>query len=121
MASADSLDNTIQVIDKFTKERDWEQFHSIKNLMSSVSIEASELNETIQWENPTPQQVKENSQLLTKIGDEVADVMVYCLRLCSVLELDPIEVISQKIEKNRMKYPVSKSKGSSEKYTSYEI
>ena len=121
MASTDSLDNTIQVIDEFTQERDWEQFHSVKNLMASVSIEASELNETIQWDSPTPQEVKENPKLLSEIGDELADVMVYCLRLCSILGLEPIEVMSQKIEKNRMKYPVSKSKGSSEKYTSYEI
>ena len=46
--------------------------------------------------------------------------MVYCLRLCSVLGLEPVELMHQKIEKNRMKYPVFKSKGSSEKYTSYE-
>ena len=121
MASSDTLEDTIHLIDTFTKERDWEQFHSIKNLMSSVSIEASELNETIQWDNPTPEQVKENPELITAISDELADVMVYCLRLCSVLGLEPIEVMHQKIVKNRLKYTVSKSKGSSEKYTSYEI
>ena len=117
MASTDSLENTMKVIDAFTQERDWEQFHSVKNLMASVSIEASELNETIQWENPTPMQVKENSKLLTSIGDELADVIVYCLRLCSVLGLEPIELMNNKIEKNRIKYPVDKSKGSSKKYT----
>ena len=120
MASTDSLENTINVIDAFTHERDWEQFHSVKNLMASVSIEASELNETIQWESPTAQDVKENPKLLAEVGDELADVMVYCLRLCSVIGLEPVELMHQKIEKNRMKYPVSKSKGSSEKYTSYK-
>ena len=120
MASSDTLEDTILLIDTFTKERDWQQFHSIKNLMSSVSIEASELNETIQWENPSPLEVKENPELVTAIGDELADVMVYCLRLCSVLGYEPVELINQKIEKNRTKYPVSKSKGSSKKYTMYE-
>ena len=72
MASTDSLDNTIHVIDAFTHERDWEQFHSVKNLMASVSIEASELNETIQWESPTAQDVKENPKLLAEVGEELA-------------------------------------------------
>ena len=101
-------------------ERDWEQFHSVKNLMASVSIEASELNETIQWSNPTQEEVQENPQLLTDIGDELADVMVYCLRLCSVLGIEPIDMMNAKIEKNRLKYPIEKSKGNSAKYTTYE-
>ena len=54
-----------------------------------------------------------------KIADETADVMVYCLRLCSILNLDPIRIMDEKIEKNRKKYPVERVKGSSKKYTSY--
>ena len=117
MASVDSLQETMNVIDAFTQERDWEQFHNVKNLMSSISIEASELNETIQWQSPTAQEVMNNPKLLAEIGDELADVMVYCLRLCSILGLEPVEIMSNKIEKNRKKYPIDKSKGSSQKYT----
>ena len=120
MSSTDSLDQTIRAIDAFTKERDWEQFHSLKNLMASVSIEASELNETLQWSNPSTEVVCENPELIAEIADELADVMAYCLRICSVLDLEPVQIIQKKIEKNRLKYPVEISKGSSAKYTAYE-
>ena len=120
MSNKDTLVNTMREVDAFTNERDWEQFHSVKNLMASVSIEASELNETIQWSNPTQEEVQENPQLLTDIGDELADVMVYCLRLCSVLGIEPIDMMNAKIEKNRLKYPIEKAKGNSAKYTTYE-
>lgn len=120
MSSRDTLENTMREVDAFTNERDWEQFHSVKNLMASVSIEASELNETVQWTNPTPEEVQGNSQLLSEIGDEVADIMVYCLRLCSVLGIEPIQMMHEKIEKNRLKYPIEKAKGNSTKYTAYE-
>lgn len=120
MASEDSLVQTVLTIDEFTKERDWEQSHSVKNLMASISIEASELNETIQWSNPTPEEIIGNAQLLGEVGDEIADVMVYCLRLCSVLGIEPISLMQSKIEKNRLKYPTDLVKGNSAKYTAYE-
>ena len=81
MPENDSLENTMAVVDEFTRERDWEQFHTVKNLMASISIEASELNETLQWSNPNLEDVVSNAELLAKIADETADVMVYCLRL----------------------------------------
>ena len=120
MTGGDSLASTIETVDLFTKERDWEQFHSVKNLMASVAIEASELNETIQWSNPTAEEIRSNPKLTAAISDELADVMVYCLRLCSVLGFDPVEILHAKIEKNRAKYPLEKARGSSKKYTEYE-
>jgi dCTP diphosphatase len=120
MSGNDTLASTMETVDSFTSERDWEQFHTVKNLMASVSIEASELNETIQWSNPGIEQILANPKLIEDISDELADVMVYCLRLCSVLDLNPIEIINSKIEKNRAKYPVDKAKGNSKKYTDYE-
>ena len=120
MTGGDTLASTIEIVDSFTKERDWEQFHSVKNLMASVAIEASELNETIQWSNPTAEEVLSNHKLTVQICDELADVMVYCLRLCSVLDVDPIQIMHTKIEKNRAKYPIEKAKGNSKKYTDYE-
>ena len=102
-------------------EASWqEQFHSVKNLMASVAIEASELNETIQWSNPTAEEIRSNPKLTVEICDELADVMVYCLRLCSVLDVNPIQIMHAKIEKNRAKYPIEKAKGNSKKYSDYE-
>ncbi|MBT60358.1 MAG: nucleotide pyrophosphohydrolase [Euryarchaeota archaeon] len=107
-------------IDSFTKDRDWEQFHTVKNIISSISIEAAELSETVQWSNPSTDEVRNDAELQSAIGDELADVMVYCLRLCSMLNIDPIQIIEDKIEKNASKYPIEYSKGSSRKYTAYE-
>ena len=120
MTGNDTLASTMKAVDSFTNERDWKQFHTVKNLMASVSIEASELNETIQWSNPSIEEILDNPKLTVDISDELADVMVYCLRLCSVLEFDPVEIMKNKIEKNRAKYPVEKAKGNSKKYTDYE-
>ena len=119
MPSTDSLQSTIAVIDKFTSERDWEQFHTVKNLVASISIEAAELSETIQWISPTEDEVLQNKGLVQNISNELADVMVYCLNLCSKLELDPIKIIHQKMKHNAEKYPVEKSFGNSKKYSEY--
>ena len=119
MPTNDSLLDTIAVIDKFTSERDWEQFHTVKNLVASISIEAAELSETVQWTNPTDDEVLQDEELVESISHELADVMVYCLNLCSKLELDPIKIIHEKMKHNAEKYPVEKSFGNSKKYSEY--
>ena len=116
MSSNDSLFNTLEAINKFTSERNWGQFHTVKNLVASISIEAAELSETVQWTNPTDTEVLENQTLVQSISHELADVMVYCLNLCSKLELDPINIIHEKMEHNAKKYPIEKSFGNSKKY-----
>ena len=101
------LDKTIEDIRVFTKERDWEQFHTPENLAKSISIEAAELLECFQWDsNFDPDELK----------DEIADVMTYCLMLTDALNLDPIELIDAKMKKNIAKYPVEKSRGNITKY-----
>lgn len=120
MTEKDSLSLTMKTLDAFTAQRDWGQFHSVKNLMNSISIEAAELNETIQWTNPDAAEVKQNPELVEEISDEIADVMAYCLRLCSVLGIEPIAAINAKIFKNESKYPAERVRGSPAKYTSYE-
>jgi NTP pyrophosphatase (non-canonical NTP hydrolase) len=119
MSSNDSLLDTIAVIDNFTSERDWEQFHTVKNLVASISIEAAELSETVQWINPSDDEVLQDEELVESISHELADVMVYCLNLCSKLELDPIKIIHEKMKHNAEKYPVEKSFGNSKKYSEY--
>lgn len=108
LSKVDRLDKTLQRIDKFNLDRDWNQFHSPENLSKSISIEAAELLECFQWD--------ENNYDLEAVKEELADVMNYCLQMALVLKLDPIEIINKKIDKNEKKYPVEKAKGVSTKY-----
>tara|TARA_B100001094_G_C17982355_1_gene695878 strand:- start:83 stop:442 length:360 start_codon:yes stop_codon:yes gene_type:complete len=119
MTSTDSLDATLAVIHKFISERDWGQFHTVKNLVASISIEAAELSETVQWTNPTKDEVLQDERLVQSISHELSDVMVYCLNLCSKLELDPIKIINEKMKHNADKYPIEKSFGNSKKYSEH--
>ena len=101
------MERLLKRIDKFNKERDWDQFHSPVNLAKSISIEANELLECYQWnDNANIEDVKE----------ELADVLNYCLQMSLKLNLDPIEIINKKMDKNEKKYPVDKAKGKSDKY-----
>jgi dCTP diphosphatase len=113
----DSVARLISRINHFVLERDWNQFHSVKNIVTSISIEAAELSEIIQWSNPDVSELMENEDLKIKFGEELSDVMIYCLRLFSILGLEPISTINNKISKNEQKYPVELSKGRSTKYS----
>jgi len=95
---------------EFRNERDWEQFHNPKDLALALSIEAAELNEAFLWK-------KAEEANLEKVKEELADVFAYALLLAEKYDLDINEIVLNKIKKNGEKYPVSKSKGSSKKYT----
>jgi NTP pyrophosphatase (non-canonical NTP hydrolase) len=114
------LNDTIERIDRFASEREWDQFHSPKNLAASISIEANELLEIFQWTDLSRSEIAENTVRFQEISEEIADVMIYCLRLCSTLNMDPISIINEKIEINNSKYPVEKSIGSSLKSKNLE-
>ena len=101
-------------ISKFCGDRDWNQFHSPKSLAMSISIEAAELLENFQWSKDDEPLSTTNKE---SISEEIADVLIYAIRLCEVLEVDPIEISNKKIDKNAIKYPVDISKGKNEKYT----
>lgn len=110
----DVLNNDI--IDKilrFRDERDWAKFHNPKDLAISVSIEAGELLECFQWKDDNHSLSEE---CLEEISDEIADVYIYLLLLCDKLNIDTEQIILSKIEKNREKYPIDKSRGNSKKY-----
>ncbi len=102
------MEDIQRIIREFNKERDWGQFHTPENLAKSIAIEAGELLECFQWGNDY------NADALS---EELADVMLYCLMLCDAAGFDPIDVMRNKIERNRTKYPVDKARGSSKKYT----
>ena len=102
-------------LQKFASERDWEQFHSPKNLSMALSVEASELVEIFQWLTIEESNFPDQKQL-DSIRSEVADIAMYLIRFCDVLEINLEEAIEEKIIENGNKYPVELSKGSSKKY-----
>jgi NTP pyrophosphatase (non-canonical NTP hydrolase) len=104
---------TMEDIHNFVHERNWEQFHTPKDLAISLSLEAAELLEIFQWSG-ADQQVRNK---LPEMKEEIADVLTYCIQLCDVLDLDPDEILRAKMAKNRAKYPVDKAYGSAKKYT----
>ena len=95
-------------IDKFNKDRDWDQFHTPSNLSKSISIEASELLECFQW--------SDTNYDIEAVKEELADVMNYCIQMSLVLNIDIIDIINDKMDKTELKYPVDKAKGVSTKY-----
>jgi len=100
---------------KFAIERDWEQFHTPKNLAMALSVEASELVEIFQWLN-AEESNSPNQRQIEEINSEVADIAMYLLRFCSVLGIDLENAIESKLERNAEKYPVNLSKGNAQKY-----
>ncbi len=115
MIKPELLDRLIE----FRHERDWEQFHSPKELAISLSIEASELLEWFQWKNDEEISLKLNSDKREDLEDEVADVVAYLSYLCHDVGIDINKVVEAKIKKNAHKYPIEKVKGRSDKYTEY--
>ena len=95
-------------IDKFNKDRDWDQFHTPSNLAKSICIEASELLECFQW--------SDTNYDIENVKEELADVMNYCIQMSQVLGVDIIDIINDKMDKTEKKYPVDKAKGVSTKY-----
>ena len=100
---------------EFASERDWEQFHTPKNLAMALSVESSELVEIFQWLNPEESQLP-NKQQLELINSEVADIAMYLLRFCDLLDVNLERAIEEKLVKNAQKYPVTLSKGNAKKY-----
>ncbi len=95
-------------IDRFNKEREWDQFHSPANLAKSISIEAAELLECFQW--------KDTDYNRDDVLGELADVTNYCIQMAQVLGVDLIDAVNNKMDESERKYPVEKAKGVSTKY-----
>ena len=110
-----NIANIQSKLEKFANDRDWEQFHTPKNLAMALSVEASELVELFQWLKPE-ESSKPNQNQLSAINSEVADIAMYLLRGCSVLDIDLEKAVEDKLLKNAEKYPVNLSKGNAQKY-----
>jgi mazG nucleotide pyrophosphohydrolase len=102
------MEDVKKTIVKFTKDRDWNQFHSPTNLAKSIAIESGELLECFQWNDNFNKE---------DVCDELADVIIYVILLADKLDVNLEEIIMKKMEKNSKKYPIEKAKGNSKKYT----
>lgn len=105
----------IEIIKEFIKQRDWEQFHDPKNLAISLNLESSEVLELFQWTKDN----EINKNKVTNLKDELADVYYWLLLLADHYDIDIDDALENKIKKNEKKYPIDKSKGSSEKYSEF--
>lgn len=110
------LQSLTQSLRDFAKARDWEQFHSPKNLASALAVEAVELLEPFQW--LTEEQSRNlSAPKKAEVAAEAADVLLYLLQLCDKLQIDLLEAARQKLIVNGEKYPVASARGSSKKYS----
>lgn len=100
----------------FSAERDWDQFHTPKNLALAVMVEAGELLEHFQWLTDEQSQ-KLPPEVRSKVSEEMADVLGYLIRLADKLEIDLLDSTRRKIEQNAKKYPAEKARGNAKKYT----
>ena len=104
---------------EFRDARDWRQFHSLKNLILSTSLEAAELVELTQWKDDeaVERAALEDTQFRARLAEECADVFLYLLLICERADIDLAESAESKMELNARKYPVDKAKGNAKKYT----
>jgi dCTP diphosphatase len=116
--SQDPIEGLHDKLRQFAAERDWDQFHSPKNLAMALSVEAAELLEHFQWLSDA-----ESAALVpekrAKMREELADVLLYLIRLADKLDIDLATAAADKLNVNAQKYPVQKARGSSKKYTEF--
>ncbi len=114
LINADALANALA---NFALARNWDQYHSPKNLVMALTGEVGELSEIFQWlSEDSSKFVASNPDTAAAVREELADVTLYLVRLASVLGVDLNEAVIQKLQKNAAKYPVEKAHGSHNKY-----
>ena len=116
---ASTIDPLVRLRDalrRFAEERDWDQFHSPKNLATALCVEAAELLEHFQWIDEASSRSLSTEQL-EKVREEMADVLLYLIRLADKLDVSLLDAAAKKILLNAQRYPVEKAGGSSRKYS----
>jgi dCTP diphosphatase len=117
--SADRMEELRERVRRFAAARDWDQFHSPKNLAMALSVEASELVEEFQW--LTEEQSRNlDPERRERVRLEAADVFIYLLRIADKLGIDLIQAANDKMVLNEQKYPADRVRGDSRKYTQYD-
>jgi len=107
---------------KFRDERDWKKFHDAKNIAEAIVIESGELLELMLWKDKesVEELIENDASFKESVREELADVINYCISFANTCGIDIYQSVSEKIEKNRKKYPKELVKGSAAKYTHYE-
>jgi len=102
-----------QMMREFLREREWEKYHTPRNLAASIAIEAGELLEMFQWqaEVDAATQARGDEAFRHAVGEELSDVMMYCVSLANAMGFDIASTVSAKMEKNRQKYPAEQYRG----------
>ena len=113
------LDELKTRLRKFADDRDWDQFHSPKNISMALIVEAAELVEHFQWLTEE-QSMSLEKKKLEEVEEELADIQLYLIRLADKLNVNLLDAVNKKIIVNEKKYPAEKVKGSSKKYNEYE-
>jgi NTP pyrophosphatase (non-canonical NTP hydrolase) len=107
-----------RAVARFARERDWEPFHSPKNLAMALTGEVGELVELFQWlSEEASRKVGHDPATARQVRDELADVLIYLVRLAAVLEVDLDEAVRTKLSANALKYPAERARGTSTKYS----
>lgn len=115
----DNVNTLVLRLRQFAQERDWDQFHSPKNLAMAMMVEAGELLEHFQWLTEA-QSENLSAGKFQEVEYEIADVFIYLLRLSDKLNIDIIDAARRKMVINASKYPVEKVSGQAKKYTEYD-
>jgi len=113
------MKDLIQQVKIFRQERDWDRYHSPKNLAMALTVEVSELVEHFQWLTQE-QSCNLGPDKLAQVREEIGDILIYLANICDRLGIDPIDAAQDKLQKNKAKYPAAKVRGKSDKYSEYE-
>jgi len=106
-------------LERFVAERDWEKFHTPKNLAMALSVEVAEVVEHFQWLEPE-ESIQLSIEKMEQVREELGDVLIYLVQLSEKLGIDLLRAAHDKVEKNDQKYPKERVKGKAAKYTQYE-
>jgi NTP pyrophosphatase (non-canonical NTP hydrolase) len=113
---SDEIGELRDAVRRFAQERDWDQFHSPKNLASALAVEAAELLENFQWLTEA-QSASLSAEQKARVADEMADVLIYLIRIADKLDVNLLAAARDKLVRNAQKYPVDKARGNAKKYT----
>lgn len=114
---SDVLQELRDLVVRFRDERDWEQFHRIKELIAGMQIEAAELAELFLWKDHAAAEASlQKADFRQRVADELADVQTFLLYLAEATQIDLAQAVRDKVAKNAQKYPVEKARGSAKKY-----
>lgn len=108
MTKTDKLEKLLNHIERFRAERNWQQFHTPKNLAMALSVECAELLEIFQWMTPE-QSLDPDRETRAHLEEEIGDVMIYLSLLASTFGIDPLTAALRKMEANERKYPIPKN------------